>query len=177
MQKDRLNVGDLLTLLTVENEKKNPLDRIGIPPLQKPSDELRSMLRGVGRGPTPVSGVRRELDSRLTRYDEGSQQIIDEIQQMLDLDPNNQSLLDWLAFMMYTNERFIDSLDLYRRLLELKQDNPTAHYYSANCYFRMGETDKAILEWRQAQVLSPASKIGRKAAARIDMAKGKLGGR
>ena len=128
----------------MDNGKKNPLDRVLIPPASRPGDELRLMFRSSGKSPAASSGVRRELDSRLTRYDEGSTQTIEEIQDMLDRSPNNESLLDWLAFMMYTNERFTESLALYRRLLELNPDNSTAHYYMANCFFKMGDVVKAF---------------------------------
>ncbi len=160
----------------MDGSKKNPLDRVMIPPASKPGEELRLMFRASGRAPAASGGVQQKLDARLTRYDEGSQQTIEEIQEMLDRNPNNASLLDWLAFMMYTNERFLESIALYRRLLELHPGNATAHYYSANCYFKMGDCEKAIVSWRKAQTLAPASKIGRKAAARIDMARGKITG-
>lgn len=136
------------------------------------------MLRGVprDRASSIGVGVQRQLDARLTRYDEGSDQAIAEIQDMLDRSPDNESLLDWLAFMMYTNERYIESIALYGRLLELNARNATAHYYTANCHFKMGDIDKAILQWRQTMILNPQGKVGRKAAARIEMAKGKLFG-
>ncbi|MBI3893081.1 MAG: tetratricopeptide repeat protein [Candidatus Wallbacteria bacterium] len=160
----------------MDNAKKNPLDRVLIQPPSKPGEELRLMFRASGRTPSATQGVRKELDARLTRYDEGSQQTILEIQDMLDKNPNNESLLDWLAFMMYTNEHFADSIHLYKRLLELNPDNATAHYYSANCYFKMGETEKAIQAWRRTMILNPQGKIGRKAAARIDMARNRITG-
>ncbi|MBI4872951.1 MAG: tetratricopeptide repeat protein [Candidatus Riflebacteria bacterium] len=154
--------------------RKNPLDRVCIEPSQKRSDEIRSLLRGQTRpSSSPPVGVRHELDARLTRYDDSSQKTIEEIQRHLEIDPKNASLLDWLAFMLYTNERFSEAIALYQRLLELNPDNPTAHYYTANCFYRMGDVERAVQSWRRTMILCPTGKMGRKASARIDMARGR----
>ncbi len=156
---------------------KSLLERVQIQPAEKQSDELRNMIGRRTSNPLVKSNpVQKKLDARLTQYSEGSSEMIDQVRDMLETNPDNEGLLDWLAFMMYTNERLSEAVTLYERLIELNSKNSQAYYYLANCYFKMGRSEQAIMGWRQALILSPESKVGRKSKARISMARAKIFG-
>lgn len=156
----------------VSSQNGNPVNKLRIEPSEKGESELRSMLRGGagGDGMAAATGVQRRLDSKLTRYDSGSQETIEEVRRMLAENPDNESLLDWLAFMMYTNGNFHEAVALYEKLIRMSSTNTSYHYYLANSFFRMGRIEKAITGWKKVVRMNRKSKMGRRAAARIDMA-------
>ncbi|MBI4861497.1 MAG: tetratricopeptide repeat protein [Candidatus Riflebacteria bacterium] len=130
--------------------------------------DLRSLLSGYGAKPS--SPLQKRQDARLTQYEAGSGEGINEIRQALAKDPNNEKLLDWLAFALYSNNELDEAITLYARLSEKYQNNITYHYYLGNCYAKKGAVQKAIVEWKKVVQIDPYSKMGRKAQARVDQA-------
>ena len=107
----------------------------------------------------------------LTQYQEGTGEGITEIENKLKDDPNNPDLLDWLAFMYYSNNETEKAIATYVRALEVEPNNASQHYYLGNCYVKSGQAEKAVCEWRRVVALQP-NKYVRKAQERI----GKVGG-
>lgn len=104
----------------------------------------------------------------LTKYTSGTGEGISEVEKLLEGDPNNVELLDWLAFMYYSNEKIDKAIETYRRALSIKSDNENQHYYLANSYFKKGMMTEAKNSWNEVIRLNPNSKIARKAQERID---------
>ena len=116
--------------------------------------------------------VSQEMEKRaeeiLTKYTSGSGDGIPEVEKLLEGDPNNVDLLDWLAFMYYSNENIDKAIETYKRALSIKSDNENQHYYLANSYFKKGMMSEARKEWSEVIRLNPSSKIAKNAQERID---------
>lgn len=107
----------------------------------------------------------------LTKYTAGSGDGIPEIEKLLEGDPNNVDLLDWLAFMYYCNKNIDKAIETYKKALSIKSDNETQHYYLANSYYLKGMMSEAKREWNEVIRINPTSKIAKNAQERIDSLK------
>ena len=107
----------------------------------------------------------------LTQYQEGTGEGISEIENKLKDDPNNPDLLDWLAFMYYSNNQLDKAIEIYQRALNLNYENEHQHYYLGNSFYKKGIIDRAIEEWEVVISLKPNSKIAQNAQERINKAR------
>ena len=113
-----------------------------------------------------------EPDPRLvTQYQEGTGEGIEEIEARLKEDPNNEDLLDWLAFMYYSNGKLEKAIETYQRAINLNYENEHQHYYLGNAYYKLGKNDRAIEEWEVVVQLKPESKLAQNAQERIGKVK------
>ncbi len=112
--------------------------------------------------------MKAEEEELLTKYTAGTGEGINEVEKLLEGDPNNVDLLDWLAFMYYSNNNVDKAVETYKRALAIKPDNENQHYYLANSYFKKGMMAEAKKEWSEVIRLKPNSKIARNAQERID---------
>lgn len=110
----------------------------------------------------------KSTDEILTKYTSGTGEGISEVEKLLEGDPNNVDLLDWLAFMYYSNNNIDRAIDTYKRALSIKSDNENQHYYLANSYFKKNMMSEAKKEWSEVIRLNPTSKIAKNAQERID---------
>lgn len=122
--------------------------------------------------PTPAEKdhLQRKIDGQITEYTEGSGEGIDEVRLMLQNDPENLDLQDWLAFMLYTNNQLDEAIELYKRLLTSNHRSENQHFYLGNAYFKKGLVKLAVEEWKRVVLLDPESKLGQKAKVRIEQA-------
>lgn len=104
----------------------------------------------------------------LTQYKAGGGEGISEVEAMLEKDPNNLELLDWLAFMYYSNNMLDKALVSYEKALSMDPDNVNQLYYLGSTYFKMGRKEDAVVKWQRVVELKPDSKIARKAQDKID---------
>ena len=104
----------------------------------------------------------------LTKYTAGTGEGINEVEKLLASDPNNVDLLDWLAFMYYSNNDTDKAIETYKRALAIKPSNENQHYYLGNSYFKKNMNDEARKEWQEVIRLRPNSKIAKNAQERID---------
>lgn len=124
-------------------------------------------------GGSPAAGKEKdpfkdEPDPRLvTQYQEGTGEGIEEIEARLGEDPNNEDLLDWLAFMYYSNGKLEKAIDTYQRAINLNYENEHQHYYLGNAYYKLGKFDRAVEEWEVVVQLKPDSKLAQNAQERI----------
>ncbi|PKK91332.1 MAG: hypothetical protein CVV64_06070 [Candidatus Wallbacteria bacterium HGW-Wallbacteria-1] len=116
----------------------------------------------------PASAQSGEGSGILTQYKSGNGQGITEVAAMLEQDPNNLELLDWLAFMYYSNNMLDEALATYTKALTLDPENVNQLYYLGSTYFKMGGRDEAVECWKRVVELKPDSKIASKAQAKID---------
>lgn len=107
-------------------------------------------------------------DELLTKYTAGTGEGINEVEKLLASDPNNVDLLDWLAFMYYSNNDTDKAIETYKRALAIKPNNENQHYYLANSYFKKSLNEEARKEWQEVIRLKPNSKIAKNAQERID---------
>jgi tetratricopeptide (TPR) repeat protein len=130
---------------------------------------LRSLLTGYSA--KPGDDVQKRQDAQLTQYEVGSGEGIQEIREQLKKDPNNETLRDWLAFSLYSNDDVDEAVQQYMFLIKMNPQKLTYHYYLANCFAKKGSIQKAVAEWQIVVRADPYSKMGRKAQARVDQAK------
>jgi len=137
--------------------------------------DLKDLLKASSRreplteAPDKAS-LQRKIDGQITEYTEGSGEGIEEVRMMLTNDPENLDLQDWLAFMLYTNNELDEAIELYKKLLAAEHRAENQHFYLGNAYYKKGLIKLAIEEWKRVVGLDPESKIGKKAAVRIEQA-------
>lgn len=112
--------------------------------------------------------MEKRAEEILTKYTSGSGDGIPEVEKLLEGDPNNVDLLDWLAFMYYSNDNIDKAIETYKKALSIKYDNENQHYYLANSYYKKGMMSEARKEWSEVIRLNPSSKIAKNAQERID---------
>ena len=117
------------------------------------------------------SAMDKEADEILTKYTSGTGEGISEVEKLLEGNPNNVDLLDWLAFMYYSNNNIDKAIETYKRALSIKSDNENQHYYLANSYFKKNMMSEAKKEWSEVIRLNPSSKIAKNAQERIEYLK------
>ena len=76
------------------------------------------------------------------------------MERMLEQDPDNLQLLDWLAFMYYSNDEVDKAIASYQRIIRLEPGNASQHYYLGNCYCKKGLLEEARREWKRFNALS-----------------------
>ncbi len=107
-------------------------------------------------------------DIECTNYSKDQDLDVEEIEKLLQAQPNNKELRDWLAFSLYTNNRFKEAIKHYIILISQSPDNENYHYYLGNCYYRSGLKALAVVEWKKAlQYAEPDSKLARKLQERL----------
>ena len=114
------------------------------------------------------SSMKEEEKELLTQYTAGTGEGIQEVEKLLEGDPTNVDLLDWLAFMYYSNNDIDKAILTYKKALAIKDDNENQHYYLANSYFKKGMHVEAKKEWNEVIRIKPNSKIAKNAQERID---------
>lgn len=145
--------GDNKPSVAVEEEKK---------------DITHKRFKQVLSGSDLQSDMKAEEEELLTKYTAGTGEGINEVEKLLEGDPNNVDLLDWLAFMYYSNNNIDKAVETYKRALAIKPDNENQHYYLANSYFKKSMMAEAKKEWNEVIRLKPNSKIAKNAQERID---------
>lgn len=114
------------------------------------------------------NSMKEEEKELLTQYTAGTGEGIQEVEKLLEGDPTNVDLLDWLAFMYYSNNDIDKAIETYKKALAIKDDNENQHYYLANSYFKKGMHAEAKKEWNEVIRIKPNSKIAKNAQERID---------
>ncbi|MBI4870147.1 MAG: tetratricopeptide repeat protein [Candidatus Riflebacteria bacterium] len=109
--------------------------------------------------------------SMVTQYQPGTGEGIPELEEQLRQDPENPDLLDWLAFMYYSNKRYEQAIATYQQAIRLTYENEHQHYYLGNSFYQMGNQDRAIEEWDVVVSLKPDGKLAKNAEERIEKCK------
>lgn len=111
----------------------------------------------------------------LTQYTTGDGKGVEEMERMLAKDPDNLQLLDWLAFMYYSNNETEKAISTYSRIIAIDPGNAGQHYYLANSYYKAKRIDEALRHWRKVCEIKPDGKLARKASSRIQKVEAALG--
>lgn len=135
---------------------------------EEKKDITHKRFKQVLSGSDLQNDMKAEEEELLTKYTAGTGEGINEVEKLLEGDPNNVDLLDWLAFMYYSNNNIDKAIETYKRALAIKPDNENQHYYLANSYFKKSMNAEAKKEWNEVIRLKPNSKIAKNAQERID---------
>jgi tetratricopeptide (TPR) repeat protein len=131
----------------------------------------QTRIRQLLSGADLQDNMKEEESELLTKYTAGSGDGIQEVEKLLEGDPGNVDLLDWLAFMYYSNNEIDKAIDTYKRALEIRPDNENQHYYLGNSYYKKNMMDEAKKSWSEVIRLKPSSKIAKNAQERIEFLK------
>jgi len=106
----------------------------------------------------------------ITRYASTSDQTdLEQAERLLQEDPQNVALLEWVAFLNYTSGNFPRAVEQYRKLIDLDSRNEGYYYYLGNLYLKIRDVAHAVDLWRQAVAVGPLSKFGAKARQLLQM--------
>lgn len=123
-----------------------------------------------GKGGAPVAD---EDDGLLTQYAQAPLPV-EELLQMHEANPDNLEVLDAVAFHFYTHDELDRAMEFYKKLLAKKPKHVDAHYRVGNIHFRRKQLVAAMMSWKKVIQLSPDSKTGRNAKARVERAMDKV---
>ncbi len=137
-------------------------------PEEEKKDLTHKRFKQVLSGDDLQNNMKAEEAELLTKYTAGTGEGINEVEKLLEGDPNNVDLLDWLAFMYYSNNEIDKAIATYKRALSIKPDNENQHYYLANSYFKKQMMAEAKKAWSEVIRIKPNSKIAKNAQERID---------
>lgn len=158
----------IVLVLLMSKDKGSP-DMVGAAQADDDRSAVASKrFKQVLSGNDLQSQMKKEEEELLTKYTSGTGEGIAEVEKLLVSDPNNVDLLDWLAFMYYSNNETDKAIETYKRALSIKPTNENQHYYLANSYFKKGMQAEAQKEWSEVIRLKPGSKIAKNAQERID---------
>ena len=120
--------------------------------------ELEPELDAVAKKIKEVQAEKRTgTRSVLGDFEEaGGKESIEQAEEMLRNDPENEQVMDWLAFMYYTNDLVEKAIELYVKLITRKQDKPEYYFYLANCYYKSGLFSDAIENWEHVLTMDNA---------------------
>ncbi len=138
---------------------------------EKKENPTAKRFKQVLSGNDLQSEMKKEEQELLTKYTAGTGEGIAEVEKLLVSDPNNVDLLDWLAFMYYSNNEIEKAINTYKRALAIKPNNENQHYYLANSYFKKQMYADAKREWEEVIKLKPNSKIAKNAQERMEYIK------
>ena len=127
--------------------------------------QLKEMVKSTEGDSVGAEG-RDSVLSVCTRH---SEEALESTRKLLEKDPNNRELLDWYAFMLYSNELFREAAEIYKRLLAKVPDQVEHLYYIGCCYYRMAQVELAVDQWQEAVKVDPMSSYGQKAREKIDL--------
>ncbi len=154
--------------------KKGALGRISPKRVdgKKKKEEPLSAIGSILEQHAEAITAEEEQEPIFTEYVMGDGSGVDEVENLLAADPDNPELLDWAAFMNYTNHNYENALNQYRRVLELNPDNPQAYYYLGSIYARLERYSEAIKNWTVLVEQYPTHKVAAKARPKIEQIKG-----
>lgn len=111
------------------------------------------------------------LYEEVTTYGEGgSADVAEEIRQLeelLEQNPDNLDITEWLAFKLYQDSRYPRAVQLYRRLIEAGHRPGVQNFYLGNTFYKMGDNVRATECWEKVLELIPSDPKAEKARARI----------
>jgi tetratricopeptide (TPR) repeat protein len=74
---------------------------------------------------------------------------LERIESRLLKDPQNLELMDWVAFMFYSNGVPDKAIEYYRRLAAARPRNASYQYFLGNLHQQQGELEPARECWNQ----------------------------
>jgi tetratricopeptide (TPR) repeat protein len=87
---------------------------------------------------------------------------------MLQQNPNNLDIMEWLAFKLYSVSNYEEAEQLFRNLIANDHRAGVQHFYLGNLLAKTGREQEAVKCWRQTVALIPKDVKAKKAQARIE---------
>lgn len=101
---------------------------------------------------------------------EGAEQELEQIATLLELEPDNPDLLEWMAYRLYVRGHFPEAIEAYQDLYQRGHRPARQLLYLGNSHYKLGQVDEALEAWRKTVQLFPALQEARKAKARMTKA-------
>lgn len=109
------------------------------------------------------------FDGLVTGYSRGGDpDMLEQVRQLVAGMPDNPELIEWYAFLLYTNGKYEEAVGCYERLIACGQARANEFFYLGNALYKSGQLVDAVQAWYIAVQQEPGSKIGKKAAERIE---------
>ena len=124
-----------------------------------------------GNDPGNMSKGLKKLYENVTTYQAGADDTMAEIQQlkgMLQQNPNNLDIKEWLAFKLYSVSNYEEAEQLFRDLIIAQHRAGVQNFYLGNLLAKTGREAEAVRCWRQTISLIPKDVKAKKAQARIE---------
>jgi len=113
-----------------------------------------------------LDGPDERDDSVVTGYSGVPSTGIEELRRLTDANPDNVDMKDMLAFMLYSNDRLDEALEVFHDLVDRGHNPGNQHLYLGNIYYRKGLTTMALLHWDKVRECAPSSPEAAKARER-----------
>ena len=89
------------------------------------------------------------MDSVLTRFTKVLEtEELEKVRARLAAARDDLHVVDWAAFQFYMGKDHEAAEELYQELVIQRPDQPTYHYYLANCLYARGDLRGAMRHWR-----------------------------
>jgi tetratricopeptide (TPR) repeat protein len=118
-------------------------------------------------------GLKR-LYENVTTYQASEDETLTEIQQlkdMLEKNPANLDIKEWLAFKLYSVGDYQNAEGLFRDLILADHRAGVQNFYLGNLLAKTGREQEAVSCWKATIALIPKDVKAKKAQARIDKLK------
>jgi tetratricopeptide (TPR) repeat protein len=113
-----------------------------------------------------LEGPPERDDSIVTGYSGVPLSGIEELRRVVDQKPDSLQLKDMLAFMLYSNDRLDEALEVFRELAGRGHNVANQLLYLGNIYYRKGLLQLALTEWDKCRRAAPNSEEAAKASER-----------
>lgn len=117
----------------------------------------------------------RKAAASVTHYAKPAPGTVEDLEKMIALNPSDPDIQDWLAFSLYSNHMYAESIRWYGRLIKNGSRKEEHFFYCGNAFFRTGDLEHARKMWTIATRLHPGSEISRKSRERLAALKLKQG--
>ncbi len=94
---------------------------------------------------------------------------ISRLESVLEDNPKDLDVLDWLAFAMYSSGRYDRAVELYHRCIEIDPDSPSFHYFLGNCHYKLEDNETATAEWNRVMELDSDGKFRSRAREKLKL--------
>ncbi len=124
------------------------------------------------RNSTPPGGEDAHGEEVVTHYQSSSDpKLIARVRELIEQNPTEPALMDWIAFTLYSNNLLDESITWYIKLFKAGSHQANHYFYCANALYKKGFVDRALKMWQVAAKLEPNSVIARKSQRRMDAVK------
>ena len=124
--------------------------------IRRYKDALAALARALSlQRDLPVAGALHRLmgrsEQKLGRPDEA----LPHYERALQIDPADARAIELLARLQFVRERYLESFDLFRTLVEIDPDNAQAHANLGATLYHLGRVEDAIGSFEHALSLDP----------------------
>ena len=88
---------------------------------------------------------------------------LEQAEKLIQEEPDNLSLVEWVAFLHYTNQNFKRAIELFSKLVKVDSKNEGHLYYLANSLYKTSQLAMARMYWRKVISTNPDGKFADKA--------------